>query len=274
MILVWILIGITVSLSWQAFNNGLLMERLQFHLGSVTAGREYQRLVTSAFVHIDWLHLVLNMVVLYLFSEPVILVYGIVGFLLIYFGAAALCSLLTIYLHRHSWNYTMAGASGAINGIVFALITFAPTMGLGLLFIPVHIPAWLFGFLYIAYSIFAYDRKLGFSAHAGHLGGAIGGVVLAVLLQPELLIHNGWVILLTVGPVAGLMALLHFYPEYLHFDKFVEKKAFQKRDEYREKQRMSQAEELDMLLEKVNSGGLDSLTPPERRRLEELSRKL
>ena len=274
MILVWILIGITVALSYQAFNNGVLFDRLKFHLGGVTDGREYQRLVTSAFVHIDWLHLVLNMVVLYLFSQPVLFVYGLAGFFLLYFGANIIGGLLKIYLHRHSWNYTSVGASGAINGIVFALITYAPSMGIGFLFIPIDIPAWLFGFLYIAYSIFAYDRKLGYSSHAAHLGGAIGGVLLAVLLQPDLLIHNGWVVLLIVGPVAGLMALLHFYPEYLHFDKFVEKKAFQKREEFREKKRMSQAEELDMLLEKVNSGGLDSLTPPERRRLEELSRNL
>jgi len=112
-------------------------------------------------------------------------------------------------LKRHSTEpyYSAVGASGAVMGVLYAAIMLMPHMGLYLFFIPIPIPAWLFGILYLLYSIYGMKRQLGSIGHDAHIGGAIGGYALMLLLRPELLVTDLWLVLLMTLPT-GLLYLL------------------------------------------------------------------
>ena len=58
------LIAATVLASFAAFNNPALMERYQFQVGRIRYSKQYDRLLSSGFVHNDWMHLFFNMLTL------------------------------------------------------------------------------------------------------------------------------------------------------------------------------------------------------------------
>jgi membrane associated rhomboid family serine protease len=81
-------------------------------------------------------------------------------------------------------------------------------MGLYLFFIPIPIPAWIFGILYLLYSIYGMKKSLGNIGHDAHFGGAIAGYVLTILLFPLLLVNQLWVVVLLAIPIIILFVLM------------------------------------------------------------------
>ena len=79
------------------------------------------------------------------------------------------------------------GASGAVTGILYAAILLRPDMSLYMFFIPIPIPGYIFGVGYLLYSIYGMKRRIGNIGHDAHIGGAVGGYVITLLLQPSLL---------------------------------------------------------------------------------------
>src|SRR5690606_10364465 len=77
-------------------------------------------------------------------------------------------------------------ASGAVTGVLYSAILLQPNMQLGILFIPLPIPAYVFGILYLIYSIYGMKKQLGNIGHDAHFGGAIGGFVVTLILYPSL----------------------------------------------------------------------------------------
>ena len=65
----YIIIAITCLVSYQAFNNQELFEKLSFKPYKVIHDKEYYRLITNGFVHADWTHLFFNMLTLYFFGR-------------------------------------------------------------------------------------------------------------------------------------------------------------------------------------------------------------
>ena len=160
-----------------------LIGRWAFRPAAVRRG-EWERWLTAGFVHTGFAHLAFNMVTLYSFGP---LIEGVVGwwrFLAIYLGSELLANALTYWRHRDDPAYSAVGASGAISGVVFSFVLFAPWAQLGIMFV-IPMPAILFAFLYVAFSIYASNRQVGRVAHEAHLGGALGGIVLTLLLFPE-----------------------------------------------------------------------------------------
>ena len=92
---------------------------------------------------------------------------------------------LTLLLYNRDRNYRALGASGAVTGIVFGFVLFFPTAPLYIFFIPIGIPAFLFAAGYLAISIIGARTRRGRIGHAAHLGGAIGGVLLTIALEPR-----------------------------------------------------------------------------------------
>jgi membrane associated rhomboid family serine protease len=132
-------------------------------------------------------HLAFNMLTLYFFGPFIEGRLGSWRFLVLYFGAELAANALTYWRHRDSPNYSAAGASGAISGIVFAFVLFRPWEPIYLFFIPVGIPAVVFSVLYVALSVYAAKQGGGQVAHEAHLGGALGGVALTLALYPAVL---------------------------------------------------------------------------------------
>ena len=67
----WFIIGITVVISYMAFQNLDLMSKLQFNAAQIIHRKEYYRLVSHAFIHANWAHLGVNMLVLYFFGRNI-----------------------------------------------------------------------------------------------------------------------------------------------------------------------------------------------------------
>lgn len=163
--------------------NPSLIDQWAFKPYRVVREREWSRWVTAGFVHVGFAHLLFNMVTLYFFGPYVEAVLGSVRFLIVYLGSELAANALTYAKYRNAPQYSAVGASGAISGVLFAFCLFEPFAMLGIMFI-IPMPAIVFAVLYVALSIYASRREVGRVAHEAHLGGALGGLALTILLYP------------------------------------------------------------------------------------------
>ena len=152
---------------------------------------QYYRLWSSSLLHVDSSHLLFNMMTLYFFGDYVVSYFGGVYFWLIYLISVTSGSLFGVAFNSEEPNYTAVGASGGVIGVLFSAILAYPQMQLGLLFIPIPIPGYLFVALYIAYTLYGMKRKNDSIGHSAHLGGAVGGVLLSWFLEPNLI--SNWI---------------------------------------------------------------------------------
>ncbi len=184
-----ILIALTAIVSWMAFSNRKLADRLVLWPPAIDRRRQYDRLVTYGFVHADWMHLVFNMVTLYFFGRAIEnVMVQITGTWLTYplfYLAALAVSILPSYLkNQKNPNYISLGASGAVSAVLFAYILIDPWTRLYLFFIPIPIPAIFYAVFYVGYSIWM-DRRGGDRInHSAHLAGAAFGVLFLVAMAP------------------------------------------------------------------------------------------
>ena len=132
---------------------------------------------------------------------------GTVHFLIIYVVSLILGNLLSLYFHKDEFHYSAVGASGAVTGVLYAAILLEPSMRLGLLFIPLPIPAYIFGILYLMYSIYGMKNRVGNIGHDAHFGGAIGGYVVTLILLPSLFITDLWMVALLAIPIVVLFVM-------------------------------------------------------------------
>lgn len=180
-----IVIGINVLLSYKGFNDYNFFQRYKFNIADIKRGEKI-RLISSGFLHVDSMHLIVNMLTLYFFADVVINWVGTLNFCLIYMGSLLLGNLFSLYFHKNDPSYTAVGASGAVMGILYAAILLQPNMMLGLFFI-VPIPAYIFGIGYLLYSIYGMKKRLGNIGHDAHFGGAMGGYFITLILLPGLI---------------------------------------------------------------------------------------
>lgn len=186
---VLLLIIANVLFSWKGLNDYAFFERYKFQVSRILHGEKI-RMLSSGFLHVDWLHLGFNMYALYLFGDIVNARLGTVGFLIIYFGSLLAGSLYSLSYHKKEPYYSAVGASGAVSGVVYSCIMLYPEMKLGLILIPIPIPGYIFGVAYLLYSIYGMKKRLGNIGHSAHLGGAIGGFAFTLLLLPEIFREN------------------------------------------------------------------------------------
>lgn len=188
-----IIIGITALVSILAFYNKELQGRLLFSPIMIAQHRQGYRFITHAFVHADWMHLAVNMFVLYSFGRFVEGSYGILFgakgwyfFLLLYFGGILLSSTPSFAKHKDNKFYNAVGASGAVSAVLFASILINPLAGIRFIFIPFNIPAFIFGILYLIYSAYMAKRGNDNIGHDAHFWGAVYGLLFTLLLKPSL----------------------------------------------------------------------------------------
>jgi len=201
---VLILIIANVLVSMKGFNDYSFLDKYKFQVGKVLSGEKI-RTLTSGFLHVDWMHLGFNMYALYLFGDIVAQILGIPGFLVIYFGSLLSGSLYSLKYHKNEPYYSAVGASGAVSGIVYASILLYPAMELYLFFIPIPIPGYIFGVGYLLYSIYGMKKQLGNVGHSAHLGGAIGGFAITLLLNPSLFETNKILVIALGIPIILLL---------------------------------------------------------------------
>ena len=183
------LIGITCVVSWMAFNNRKLADRLILWPPAIDKHKQYDRLVTYGFIHADFSHLLFNMVTLYFFGREIEDVMGQLSTPWTYplfYVAALVVSILPTYLkNQHNPNYLSLGASGAVSAVLFAYILLAPWQLIFVFFVPV--PAIVYAVLYVGYSIWM-DRRGGDRInHSAHLAGAAFGVLFMLIMEPKII---------------------------------------------------------------------------------------
>ena len=156
------------------------------NFGPLTADGEWWRLVTGAFVHFGVVHLALNLWVLWDAGRLAERLFGPAAFLLIYGVAAVVASLASI-----AWNpwVNSAGASGAIFGVIGALVVYMADRSNGVPFavMKAHRNSLL---VFAAYSILFGLIATGVD-NAAHLGGLVAGVLLGWLLGRPVLPQPG-----------------------------------------------------------------------------------
>lgn len=194
-----LLIVVIALVSVVAFNDQRLFTALLFEPYIMRVRGEWYRVVTHAFIHAHWPHLIVNMFVLYMFGRNVELLYAMVSdrpvwstYLLLFLGGVVIASLPGFRRHAHDPNYRAVGASGGVSAVLFAQILLLPTTKVTFLLLPIPLPAWLFGVLYLVYS-WQMDRRSNDNvAHDAHFYGAVFGVVFTALLDPRLITHMGY----------------------------------------------------------------------------------
>jgi membrane associated rhomboid family serine protease len=203
------IIAINILVSFKGFNDIAFFRKYEFHIGSIRAG-EQVRMITSAFLHADISHLLFNMLTLYFFAPVVFQYLGDLSFVLIYLGSLVFGSLLTLVMHKNDYSYRAIGASGAVTGILYSAILLQPQMSLYLFFIPIPIPAYIFGIGYLLYSIYGMKAKNDNIGHTAHFGGAIGGYLITILKEPSMITDNTLMVVLLAIPILLLFALERF----------------------------------------------------------------
>lgn len=237
-------------------------------IGAIRRGKEYGRLFSHGFLHVNWWHYGFNAIAIVSFGEAVIAATAWYWYLMIFTGSIVAGGLLATQVHRKDPEYTAVGASGGAFGLMMAYVLMFPFGNIGLLLIPIEFPAWALAVVLIAVSIYGSYRGFGNIGHSAHLGGAYAGMLLALVAAPDL---AGQYILLLIGllgPMTLAIALLSYNPDLLRLSRYTE-------DDYLRAHKPpppTRQERLDALLAKIASSGIDSLTKKERKELERLSR--
>ncbi|MEM1336200.1 MAG: rhomboid family intramembrane serine protease [Bacteroidota bacterium] len=195
-----------VVVSLRGFSDQRFFERYKFSVGAIKAGQR-ERSVTSGFLHVDFSHLFFNMFTLFFFANVVITWFGPTRFLILYFVSLIAGSLLALFFHKDEPYYSAVGASGAVTGVLYAAILLQPDMRLGIMFIPIPLPAYVLGIAYLLYSIYGMKSRLGNIGHTAHFGGAVGGYLTTLLFRPSLLATDTLMVVLLAIPIILLLIL-------------------------------------------------------------------
>ena len=181
-----VIFAVTIAVSLFAFYNDDLYTRFILQPYNVSRGKYLYTLITSGFIHADWTHLLFNMMTFYFFAFDLERAIGHWEFGLLYGVSLILSDIPTVIKHKNDFWYRSLGASGAISAVVFSAILFNPLGKMMLLFLPIPIPAVLFGVLYLVYCSYASKRGIGNINHDAHFFGALSGILITIILIPQI----------------------------------------------------------------------------------------
>lgn len=247
-----------------------------FNPREILQGKQFDRMLTSGFIHGDWMHFTLNAYSFYSFGSVIEMLYGWPTLLAIHLVSILGGSALSLVIHRHH-DYRALGASGGVCGVIFASIFLLPGGSVQHLFI-IPIPNYIYAILFLIGSYYGHRRGVGNIGHDAHLGGAIIGLLLATALYPQLIAAAPGMFATVLVLSLSILAVLIFDPLGTLFtptpnqdvrigDDRSKRYAFNR-------QRNERLAEIDRLLDKVSQRGIQSLSNAERQRLETLSKEL
>ena len=199
------IVAANVLISIKGFNDSYFFRKYQFHVGSIRAGEQI-RMISSGSLHADLFHLAFNMIAFYSFAPVVTEALGNMSFLLVYFGSLIFGSLLTMVFHGNEYSYTAVGASGAVTGIIYSAILIDPNLELYLYGV-IHVPTYLFGILYLLYSIYGMKSRTDNIGHTAHFGGAVGGYAITLMKDPALFQESTLMVILLAIPIIILFIM-------------------------------------------------------------------
>jgi len=188
-----IMVNVIVFLVWWLSVFGLIGPRFAVDIEErfsmtpyyIVRGQQLYTLLTSMFLHAGWLHLLGNMLFLYVFGDNIEDVFGHVSYLVFYIVCGLAASFMYILsLESLSPFESVIGASGAISGVLGAYLVLYPKARVLTLVFPliVPIPAIIFlGFWFLMQWFYAIFLGEGMIAYWAHIGGFIAGMILALI---------------------------------------------------------------------------------------------
>ncbi len=202
------IIAIVVIASLKGFKDQNLVAKNLLIPYDVAHHKAYYRLFTYMLFHKDSGHLFFNMFSLYFLGDFLLnaqggnyggtiyynglvsdfgQINGQILFLFLFVAGGVFSTLLPMLRRKDDPNYAALGASGAVSAVIFAAIMWNPGMKLNIMFIPIGIPAYLFGPMYIFFEIMM-DRRGGSNVgHDAHIGGALFGVIFSIFVNPDVI---------------------------------------------------------------------------------------
>ncbi len=200
-----IIIAITSIISVYSFSNESIYEKLLFSIRHIYRDKDYYRVISSAFIHGDWEHLIFNMFTFYNFSNSLESSFNASLVVVIFLGSIIGGSLFSIIHNRRDIEYRAVGASGGVCGIIYASIFLMENGSIYIFPLPIAIPDYIFAIGYLLITTFALNRDYNDNiGHDAHLGGALTGTAIA-------LIHSPWLIMteyyLIIGMIVPLIAI-------------------------------------------------------------------
>ncbi|HYK46799.1 MAG TPA: rhomboid family intramembrane serine protease [Parafilimonas sp.] len=184
-----IIVIITAIISFMAFSNQELLNKLIFYPPAISREKQWYRFFSNGLIHADIGHLAFNMISLYMFGglveDAFLQIFGDSGkllYLVMYISALAVCLIPTYMSHKDDHYYRSLGASGAVSAVVFAGVFLFPEQKIGLFFIPPIIPGFIFGPLYLVLTAYLAKRGGGGINHSAHLWGALYGIAFLILM--------------------------------------------------------------------------------------------
>ena len=188
----YIILAITIFVSITAMDNHTLKNKMMFNAYMIKERKEWYRFFSHGLIHGDWMHLGFNMLSLYMFGKSVEDDYarmfdekGIFYFILLYVGGLAMSSLYSYERNKGNIYYNALGASGAVSAVIYSFIMIDPLSTLRFIFIPVPIPAYIFGFIYLGVEYYLSKKGNTGIAHDAHFWGAIYGIALTIIIKPH-----------------------------------------------------------------------------------------
>jgi rhomboid family protein len=159
----------------------------------IASGRGYITILTSMFIHGGWLHIIGNMLYLWIFGDNVESAMGHIKYLLFYLLCGVAASLAQVVIDPTS-TVPAVGASGAIAGVLGAYVLFYPSsqvrtlIFLGIFFTITRVSAILLIGFWIVLQLISGFTELGAAPSGGvayfaHIGGFFVGLLLANLFR-------------------------------------------------------------------------------------------
>ncbi len=265
-IILLIVLGFTTH---QGLTRPGVSAKYRFSAEGIRLRRQWIRLVSPAFLHASWGHFAGNAITLFFFGRQLESV-GPELFLGVFFLSVAGGSALCLWLHREE-EYQAVGASGGALGVLFACVFLFPGMTLRIFPVPIDIPAWLYAFGFLLFTLQGLHSGWGGISHEGHLGGLITGVLLAWMQFPKVVQSQPLLLAGVLG--ASTLGIWYFHVNPGRVPGFLRWRIREGVKDIRHKRSAEQSLQVDALLDKVAREGIHSLTPRERKVLEDASKQ-
>jgi membrane associated rhomboid family serine protease len=192
-----IIVVITAIVSIVCFQREDLFRKFDFSPYYIIRKKEWYRFLSHGFVHANWIHLIINMLVFFSFGTHVenifkelesrhMLFSAHLGYIVLYFGGMVIAAISTLVKHRDDPYYASVGASGAVSAVLFTSIFFSPLDKI-LFYGILPMPGIVFGILYLVYSTYMGRSGQDNVNHDAHLWGAVFGFVFPLLIDPHLI---------------------------------------------------------------------------------------
>jgi membrane associated rhomboid family serine protease len=210
---------ITCGISITGFYNQKVIDDLIFYPPAITNRKQWYRFITHGFIHANIPHLAFNMFALYSFGTLtekyifsnycVFWSYGKALYLILYILGIVVASIPTYLKNKDNYHYKSLGASGAVSGVMFATLVLIPQIPIQIIFIPIGIPGFIMGPLFLIISAYLAKRGGDNINHSAHFWGAAFGFVFTLVLV---------LVLSKINVLENFMDQLKAYPKILRFE--------------------------------------------------------